>query len=67
MPIDPFTALNAMLRAEVTRAEVTRAEVTRSEVNRAAAPESEHRQPAVPEAHEAAERPSVAPTPSDGA
>ncbi|MFI9100580.1 hypothetical protein ACIGXA_08630 [Streptomyces fildesensis] len=62
MPIDPFTALNAMLRAEVTRAEVTR-----SEVNRAAAPESEHRQPAVPEAHEAAERPSAAPTPSDGA
>ncbi|MCM2424634.1 hypothetical protein [Streptomyces sp. RKAG337] len=70
MPIDPFAALNAMLRAEVTRAEVTRAEVPRSEVTRAAAPESEPRQPAVPDAHDtydAPERPSVAPTPSDGA
>lgn len=57
MPIDPFVALNAMLRAEVTRAEVTRA----------AAPESEPRQPAAPDTHDAPERPSAAPTQSDGA
>ncbi|NEA54015.1 hypothetical protein G3I60_07565 [Streptomyces sp. SID13666] len=62
MPIDPFVALNAMLRAEVTRAEVTRAEVTR-----AAAPESEPRQPAAPDTHDAPERPSATHTQSDGA
>ncbi|MEU3465718.1 hypothetical protein ABZ721_37995 [Streptomyces sp. NPDC006733] len=52
MPIDPFAALNAMLRAEVARA---------------AAPEGEPGRPAAQDPGEISERPAPSPAQSDGA
>lgn len=50
MPIDPFAALNALLRAEVTRA---------------AAPEGEPGRPAAQDARELPERPAATPARGD--
>ncbi|MCZ4119472.1 hypothetical protein [Streptomyces sp. H39-S7] len=51
MPIDPFAALNAMLRAEVARASV---------------PESEPGRPAAHDAEDIPERPSATRAQNDG-